>query len=277
MRFPAERLLAVLAIVLFLPACEQNTDQEPADQATVADAQAAPVPCHLVMGWDPWEPYQFRDAGGAVRGLDIEIAEAAAAAAGCDLEFRQAAWMELVGRLQAGDIQMVAGATRTAGREAYAAFTGPYRTESFVVYALADNKPLREAKDLKVLLSEGTRVGTVADYYYGDDINDVLDALTAAGRLREASVSELNYERLEAGEIDAFFDDPFVASSILRNRPHAKRIAATGMMVTSGDVAFMMSKAGAGADDIRRFSDGVEAIRANGTLAEILARWRARD
>lgn len=152
--FPLRRLL--LGLILLLQACEQRDTE-------MAEAPVPEPPCILVMGWDPWEPYQFVDGHGEVTGLDIEIARAAASAGGCTLELVQASWMELLGRLQAGDVHLLAGATRTPGREAFAEFTSPYRAESFVVYTLAGNEALKNATQLQTLLDGETRVGTVAE------------------------------------------------------------------------------------------------------------------
>jgi len=271
-------VLLFLLFVFGASGCEQNSENAKAPAARIesgAEPAAPPAEsCHLVMGWDPWPPYQFRDAHGEITGLDVEIARAAAEAAGCDTELVEAPWMELVGRLRTGDVHLLAGATRTPGREEFAEFTRPYRSESFVVYTYAENEALRNATSLDALLEGETRLGTVAEYYYGAEISAVLDALQRSGRLHEASIAELNYERLEMREIDAFIDDPYVVSSILRNRAGADHVVPTGISIDSEQVAFMLSKAGVDDGSIGRFRDGLETIRSNGRLKEILDTWR---
>ena len=73
---------AILTLVVssLIAAC----NQQPAAQS--APLQAAPPPCKLSVGWDPWEPYQYADTDGEIRGLDIEILELLAADAGCDVQ-----------------------------------------------------------------------------------------------------------------------------------------------------------------------------------------------
>lgn len=255
-------------LILLLPACEQR-------DAETTETPAQEPRCMLVMGWDPWEPYQYRDARGEVTGLDVEIARAAAKAGGCSVEFVAASWMELLEQVQAGDVHLLAGATMTAGREEFAEFTPPYRKETFVVYTHAGNDALRGAEKLDDLLAGDTRVGTVAEYYYGSEIAATLDTLQLADRLREAPVASLNYDRLELGEIDALIDDPYVASSVLRNHPDATFITATRIQVDSGEVAFMLSRTGVEPAARQAFLDGLETVRTDGTLARILERWGA--
>lgn len=278
MRWPFRGVIPFLPVLLFMTAgCErpseeaaQTTVQETSDDRTANVAD----PCRLVMGWDPWQPYQFRDPHDAVTGLDVEIAVTAAEAAGCELEFVEASWMELLGRLKEGDIHLLAGATKTPGREQFAEFTEPYRSESFVVYTLADKESLVGAASLDAFLESDMRLGTVSEYYYGDEISKVLDQLQDAGRLREAPIAALNYERLASGEIDAFIEDPYVASSILRNQPNASQVVATGINIKADEVAFMLSKAGVDDANLERFRAGLATIRQNGELGRILEAWR---
>lgn len=231
-------LAAPLALLLLLfTACSQEPESE-----TASVSQDSAADCRLVMGWDSWEPYQYRNPQGGVAGLDIDIARAAAAAADCELDFVDGKWMDMLQRLRDGDVDLLAGATPTPGREEFAVFTEPYRSESFVVFTRADNAEIRAAQTLAALFDSEARIGTVAEYYYGEEIYALMDAASAAGRLREAEISEDNYQGLLNGEIDAFLDDPFVASSILHSHGWGERIVATGLNTATGQVSFMLSR-----------------------------------
>lgn len=279
MRWPFRALIPILPVFLLMLAGCERASEDTGREATAQEASSerdanVAEPCRLVMGWDPWQPYQFRDPHGEVTGLDVEIAVAAAEAAGCELEFVEASWMELMDRLREGEIDLLAGATKTPGREQFAEFTEPYRSESFVVYTLADKGNLLEAASLDAFLESDMRLGIVAEYYYGEEISKVLDQLQDADRLFEAPIAALNYERLSTGEIDAFIEDPYVASAILRNQPNASRVVPTGIRVEADEVTFMLSKAGVDDANLERFREGLAKIRRNGRLAEILEAWR---
>lgn len=262
-------LIALLSPFLFV-ACSQ----EPASEPTIAEPAAKAIDCRLTMGWDPWAPYQFRNARGEVTGLDVDIARAVAGAAGCELDFVNGNWMEMLSRLRDGDVDLVAGATPTPGREKFASFTEPYRTESFIVFTLAENADIRAAESLGALFDSEARIGVVAEYYYGEEIYALMKAAAVGGRLREAVVSEANYQGLLNGEIDALLDDPFVASSILRSRGWGGRIVATDLGTATGQVSFMLSRQSVDPEIIRRFNDGMRRIRENGELPAILDQYR---
>lgn len=266
-------LFFLLFPFLFIACSEQ-----PQDEGTAPAAATPSVPqaseCTLTMGWDPWEPYQYRDARGDITGLDIDIAKAAAKAAGCELAFVDGQWMDMLNRLRDGDVDLLAGATATPGREKFAVFTAPYRSESFVVFTLADNAAVRAAKTLDELFASDARIGTVAEYYYGEEASALLNLAAADGRLIEAAVAELNYRMLLNGEIDAFLEDPFVASSILRSRGWGERIVATDLNTATGDVSFMISRQSVTPGNIERFSRGLQQIRDSGELEAIITAYR---
>src|SRR5262245_21316825 len=128
-------LLVILLLCATVACSEGGTAGQTAQAVTPAVAAPAPAgPCRLTLGWDPAEPFQYRSAEGALAGLDIELVQAVAAAAHCELDFAEGRWVTLVLRLQRGDVDVLAGAMRTPARETYALFSEPYRNESIALY-----------------------------------------------------------------------------------------------------------------------------------------------
>lgn len=48
--------------------------------------------CHFSVGWEPWKPYQFRNADGELEGLDVEVVRAVVERLDCSLEYHQPPW-----------------------------------------------------------------------------------------------------------------------------------------------------------------------------------------
>ncbi len=64
----------IVVCLLVLSACDNGA--APGQGKTLPIAETPPEPaedCTLVVGWDPWEPYQYQDLGGELRGLDVEL------------------------------------------------------------------------------------------------------------------------------------------------------------------------------------------------------------
>ena len=287
-RLPASLLRTTFLVVILAfgaTACddgEPSAKAKPAAQQSAGQSEAAPAAeesntstgaCTLVMGWDPWMPYQYRAASGSVTGMDIEIASAAAAAAGCALETREASWVEHLQSLEDGEINFVGGASRTPAREEFAWFTAPYRTESFVLFVSADGAGLDEAS-LREVLDDGHTVGTVAGFYYGGAVADLQESGEYDGQFTDADISDLNFRALAQGEIDAVLEDPYVGAAILRTEGLDDEVVESPVVLSKGEVSFMFSKEGTDREAFERFNQALQGMQESGALNAILNRYR---
>lgn len=249
--------------------------QQPAEPQVQA---AAPVPqapaCELSVGWDPWEPYQFEDTGGAMRGLDVEIISLLADDANCDLRFVRGSWQDLLGQVRSGAVDILMAATPTPERQAFAAFSPPYRQERFELFVRVDDAAAMADATLAQLVGDGRRIGITEGYYYGDSATPLILGEQTRAQFVAAPLVELNYTRLIDGEIDAMLDDPVVAAAIMRRKGWDDRIVSSGLIINSGDVALMYSRASVDPAVIERLDRAVEARKADGSLAQLLAKYR---
>lgn len=229
--------------------------------------------CVLIMGWDPWMPYQYRAASGGVTGMDIEIASAAAAAAGCALDTREASWVQHLKALEAGEVNFVGGASRTPAREEFAWFTEPYREESFVLFMAADDDGFKGAS-LSQVLEGGHVVGTVAGFYYGGAVAELQESGDFDGQFTDADISELNFRALVHGDIDAVLEDPYVGAAILRTEGLDEEVSESPVALSKGEVSFMFSKKGTSREHFERFNAALVNMKQSGALESILRRYR---
>ena len=265
-------LLACVSLSAGLLACSDPEESDATDLDVATDPQP---PCELTVGWDPWEPYQYMNAAGEVTGLDIAVARAVARQADCELEFHRDSWVALLSDIESGEIDVVAGATHTPAREDTAWFTVPYRSESFVLYVRSEDTDACAAADsLADLLEAGMRVGTVEDYYYGDVVADLQANPEFEGQVVDSAVSEANLDLLLDQEIDAFVEDPFVAASAIRKRGLSEQIAECAIELNSGDVNFMLGRAGVHAATFKRFDKALRELKQSGELQDIVQRYR---
>ncbi len=256
------------------PTSAPTTDPMSASTPDPGDAAADPsAACALTVGWDPWEPYHYLAIGGQPQGLDIEIAAAVAEHAGCELEFLQGGWDTLLRLLRAGELDLMLGATRTPAREDWARFSEPYRSESFRLYVLERRSEDYAGNDLETLLGDGFRLGVTQGYYYGPDINRLIEQPALESLVLEASVGELNFTWLLDMQIDGFIEDPFVAAAIERRRRDAEPIVALPDVLSEGPVAFMFSRESVGAEVVERFDAGIAALRDSGRHQALLDQY----
>lgn len=257
-----------------LAACGDSGREAEKTAQIAAQPAPPPEPCDLVMGWDPWMPYQYRAADGSVTGLDIEIATAVAASAGCALHTHEGSWMQHLAMLEKGELALVGGATLTPAREKFGWFTEPYRDETFVVFVRAADAESLQAANVEDLLKQGKTIGTVMDYYYGGVVAALQENVEYAQRFTDAEVSEQNFRRLAEGEIDAVLEDPYVGAAMLRSQGRTEEIVEYPIVIHTGEVRFMFSRAGVKQDVFQRFNQSLENMKQSGALDAILDRYR---
>ncbi|NNF52559.1 MAG: amino acid ABC transporter substrate-binding protein [Gammaproteobacteria bacterium] len=238
------------------------------------DAAVQEEQCNIVMGWDPWEPYLFADIDGSVRGLDVELMSAMASKAGCEISFAKASWTQLLDRLRAGQVDVVAGASVTEARKQFSWFSAPYRRETFALYVRdteASKYPFTVMEDV---LAQGMKVGVVSDYVYGEQLNRLIESERYQSQFVEVPISELNYVSLLDYSIDGFLEDPFVAATILRKKGYDEDIEQHPLVIDSGGVHFMFSKASVDEATVNDLNEALSDLIADGSYQAILDKYR---
>lgn len=259
--------IGILA-VSFLGACQDNTTASSAAPATKLPA------CELLVGWDPWEPYQYADTDGSVRGLDVEIANLLAKDANCTLKYVRGEWGQLLSQLREGDVHMLLAGTVLPEREAYAHFSAPYREETFAVFVRGESLDKLKPLTIMEMAEAGHKVGITEGYFYGEEINDKAYSGKLATAFLPAPFAELNYWRLLDGTTDALLDDPFVGVSVIRRKGWESRIVRHPQVLRSGTVSLMFSRSGVSPEQVQRFNDALARRKADGSIDQIIGKYR---
>lgn len=268
------RWTLVLILSCLLIACSER-EPATAEPIAVAPESAPPVApaCELVMGWDPWEPYQYEIAGGQVFGLDVDLVNAVARQADCNLVFEKGTWSELLQRLRDGEIDILAGATPTEEREVFARFTAPYRTEQFELYTRADRVENITQYSLANMMADGWRIGLVEEYLYPDAISALQNATRVNDGFVYASMSETNMSRLLEGEIDGLVEDRYVGAAIIRHKNLQNDIKPHAIGFESTEISIMVSRVSVDEALFERLNESVQTLTANGAIEKILSQY----
>ncbi|MFT6733993.1 MAG: polar amino acid transport system substrate-binding protein [Polaribacter sp.] len=229
--------------------------------------------CELVLGWDPWEPYQYLTPDNKVKGLDIELIQSMARQIDCNVKFEQGEWMVLLESLKSGEIDMLGGASKTLTREIFADFSDPYRDESFVLYLLNEEKEKYAEKSIYELMDDKFRLGITEDYIYGEAVANIQDNEIYQAQIVSVPVTEVNYYNLIQGNIDGFLEDPFVAGYTIKRKGYSSKIVASGIKVHSGDVSIMFSKVSVKPEMVEQFNVALDDIKDSGEYQKILGKY----
>ena len=263
-------------IIVFLLAMGACGGADPGQGKTGPAADATPVPaedCTLIVGWDPWEPYQYQDLGGELRGLDIELIREITARVGCKTRFLASDWASLLEMLKKGDVNMLPGATRTASRAKFAMFSDPYRDETFVLFVRAGEKGRFKADNLGELLERGFRVGVVSQYLYGEEVTALQDSAEYEDLFITVPISELNFSNLINFEADGFLEDPFVAAAVIHKKGLAEEVEAHPIAIKTREVRLMFAKASVEQSLVDAINVALQEQKSDGSYAALLEKY----
>lgn len=256
-----------LLIVMLLFACGNTAGQ---------DSSAATAPARtVVLAADRWCPVTC-DSGSDMPGYAVELAREALARSGLLLEYRVMPWERAVDAARAGRIDGVIGTVTAETPDfVYPRQTIGSNTNAFFVRA-DDRWRYRGLRSL-----EGVVVGIANEYNFSPEF----DAWATRHRKDPARLHVLystdpvrqGLTLLRAGRIDTYLDDRMVVNWALRGDPGAPAVRESGKLNEIPlHIAFSPVRTDSPAT-AAALDEGLQALRASGRLAEILARYGMGD
>jgi polar amino acid transport system substrate-binding protein len=153
---------------------------------------------------DPWPP--FLDPNQAGKGIIAEIATAAYATQGYELDLKFVPWARAVAGVKNASFDLLIGTWLTEERTNFLMFSQPYLNNS--IKFIKKKGDSFNYTDLESLT--GKSVGVVIEYGYGDGLLNAKNF-----RRAEAKNFITNIRKLVAGRIDLTLEDEIVAKAII--------------------------------------------------------------
>jgi polar amino acid transport system substrate-binding protein len=215
---------------------------------------------------DDWRPYSYLEDGKPV-GLAVDLAKAAWAAAGVDVELVPLPYARCMKEVDNGLLAGCFDTLRDARTETkYRWHKEPLFKARIAIYGRKSQPDAR--MDLQAL--RGFRVGVTNGYDYGEAFDN------DSSMLRDMSSSDLtSLRKLAAGRVDYALVYDRVAKQIAKQHPElASNFKQRGVLVEPQlYISFARDFPGI-ADTISRFDAGLEKVRKSGEYARIEARWK---
>lgn len=221
----------------------------------------------LLIGWEPWPPYQYLNNSGTLTGVDIDMANTIMAELKCPVEFQQTPWKRHLQALQDGLLDIALGASKTPEREEYAHFSTPYRQELNSLFILRDLKstPIRS---LQEFLHMGKRLGVTLGYFYGQELQSLFDKKEYHGQLSYVRDNIQLYQMLDKRRIDGFLADALTVSYQSKQFPEIYRFRPV-LHANASPIFFMLSKKTIEPAFVEKLNSTLEDMKSSGTLFNI--------
>lgn len=172
----------------------------PGAKAWAEDGKAA-----LRIGWSDYPPFQRPGANGGPQGLDIELLELLAAAAGERLQWLRRPWARQMADAAQGELDLIPSATPTPERLGFAEFTQPYRNERVALLGLVGSMPLHRLADLK---GRPVKIGFIRGVAFPVAVRRELEDPELQRLLQPLYANDLTLSALRGRRVDYVIDDP---------------------------------------------------------------------
>ena len=231
----------------------------------------------ITVAADPWCPYNC-EADSAHPGFAIEILREALAADGIRVNYKVMPWSRALAEARHGKISGVVEATAQAASEnGLRIGKEPLGYATFCLFVPAGNPLIyQEPGDLAKLQS----IGLVSDYDYGQQLAPELARPQLQSQLVRISgnqTAERLIRMLQATRIHSFIDNSYVIRYTLAQMNLQHSIHSAGCAEAHPGYIAFNSVSNAAHDYTGKLDAGIQRLRANGRLAEILAHYNLGD
>lgn len=262
------RLSTLLFVsTFFLVACGGGDTNPSTTETTVSND----YDCVIKYGWEPRPPYQFLH-NAEMQGIDIEVFKKVADATQCNVQYVQKDWSELLTALEKGEIDVLGGATETADRKVYADFSVPYRSESFALFIRSTSS--FQGETLSGFLSGGNKIGITNDYYYGQDVYNLMNHPQYGPLFIDGNFGEQSFYNVIYSTIDGVLTDPIEGRYIIKRKGLESQVKESSVIIPSDNVSFMFSKKGLSPEKTKALQDAIKALVTNSEVNPIVAKYQ---
>lgn len=259
-------LLAVLALGLsfILFGCGSDSEssgssgessEEPSDDSDSEEVQT------LVVGTDAtYAPMEYMDDEGNIVGIDIDVVDAIAEAAGFEVEYKNIGWEPLFPAVENGEVDFaVSSITITDERKQTFDFTDPYYVANQLILTPKDSniETFEELKGKKVSVQINTTGHLAVQELLGKTSADIVAAETMPLAISEM----LN------GNADAAVGDNSTVNEYIKNNPNAELRTIEDDSFEKEYYGLMVQKGNQEIIDL--LNEGIQKIKDSGKLKEI--------
>ncbi|QLG89238.1 transporter substrate-binding domain-containing protein [Chitinibacter bivalviorum] len=225
------------------------------------------------MAIEQWPPYIYSDAKGQPAGVDIELARAIFAEAGCSLQIG----LELprkrrIDQFMKGEIDLMLAASDTPERQAFSRFSSAYRTESISLFTLNSKlDKYREISEFGTVLQQKITLLAPNAGWYGDDYKKHYFWLNEARLLSPYETSTQAIKMLSGNRAELLMGD--TGALIYEAKLQSVPLEQIGKPIHSDKVSLMLSKKTTTEKDVQILNAAIERLEKNGALKKIRAAY----
>ncbi|MEN9656985.1 MAG: hypothetical protein RL571_450 [Pseudomonadota bacterium] len=227
----------------------------------------------LVVGWDNWPPYHFKDENGQMQGLAVEVLVALAKRVDCPLQFAEMPWKRTLSDLAQGNADIAMEVLKKPERERTMMFSHAYRPSR--VHFFGRKKDTRWSFNT---LAELSKLGPVSlGVSNGDSYGVVLDQWLKmpppSVKVDIAPTMAINLAKLQHGRVDLLLGDLFAAQAAIYDLKLADEIVPLAQEWPTQDAYLAFSRVSVSQSVFQAFQLALDNLIKDGALKQIQLRY----
>lgn len=267
--------IVLLMLTVFLASCGTNDQEESADHGDHAENTETEKDASLYddimeegvisVGTEgTYAPFTFHNEEDELTGYDVEVIREVASRMGVEVDFQETQWDSMFAGLNSERFDLIANQVGiNEDRLENYDFSIPYTVSSAVVVVPEDNTDITSFEDLegkKSAQSLTSNFGAIAEEHGAE--------LVGVEGLAQSM------ELIRQGRVDVTVNERLAVLDYLRQQPDAgMKIAAREEDVSETAFAFRKGNEAL----VEAVNDQLEAMKEDGTLAEISEKWFGED
>lgn len=252
LRFSKLRLLCVIAICSYSCFIELSLAQ---DLSSKTRGQ-----CALTLSVADWPPYEYINAKGQPKGIQIDLIKTIAEKVDCHLSYKSMPYGLALEAIRKGEVDLLMNATPTKERQIYGHFSIPYRKEFLLLYATETYHEKCKSLSLEELIKDGFQLGLQRGLVFGKKIEKIQKDPLLSQKIRYFDEDVQHVEFVKKHHLDGIVDDPVVVSYRTATIAKGRILKACPIVVSTTDISFLFSKKTISNDIVSRFNVAIEEI-----------------
>lgn len=239
----------------------------------LAAARAQAAPCELSLRWADDAPYSMRTREGQIVGINVDFVREALRRMGCTMRLVEMPWARALAELEAGRLDVLAGAFRRPERERYAYFAAARFRSRNMLFAHVDALRKMPLTRLSELAGSGFRLGAQIGVSYGPEYVELMRNAAFAKTVTLASGRHNLWLMVSLRRIDGIIANEATARHELAQLGLQEQIRMSPVVVSDEAATVAFSKKAVEPAFVERFDAATESMQKDGTVAAILQRY----
>lgn len=217
--------------------------------------------------------YSYKGVDGQLTGLYVELLHDAMRRMDCTVQWRELPWARALLAMEAGQLDILPGARKTADRERFAYFSRPVNRSPNVLYiSLAANEryTLRKLADI---VGTDFRLGVQIGVAYGPEYDELIKKAEFARHTRSFAVRRNAWNLLPMGRLDGLIADEMTASSELKALGLNNLVVRTKVVISDEPGQYALSKRTTSPEFVAALDKALNAMLTDGSYKRIRERF----